>query len=554
MPVMNAKYTRSVPMHLAPYATSSVEYYFYFPTTGEFPHYPVHVAANEKLIAHAPAITLNVVDTPTKIDRGSWDFVSQQGTDEEVLAFISEQNLQPINLNRIAFRMQNAKFFKKVLDVLDRRHAYSNTLWSYAIKHEDAVVAREYLKHSDTLLSQCGAYIDSPLFTLDPVERRAYEHLDYSPIVNARAHRLGGRRQILNDRLFQQYSRLMRILSYRPALDAEDRLAVTYYLLLQDRIEEALNMFGQVKPNELTTRLQYDYFAAYLDLYSDDPKVARSIVAKYEDFPVDRWRAKFAEIAGQVVEIDKEAVALAPKPVGVEVASTNPRDVLVALNDRGSVTPSDPSAVLEDKLNDRNTNQEELANTEPNFDFKVESKRIRIDYQNLKSVTVNYYAMDIELLFSRNPFVQQFSGEFSYIRPNKTVGLKLPANKKTLEFVLPEDFHSSNVLIEITGGGQTKTQTYYSHSLSVQVVENYGQLRVTNRDSKRSLSKVYVKVYAQHRDGRIKFYKDGYTDLRGRFDYTSLNTNELDNVRRFSVLILSDNHGALIKEAAPPKR
>ena len=46
----------------------------------------------------------------------------------------------------------------------------------------------------------------------------------------------------------------------------------------------------------------------------------------------------------------------------------------------------------------------------------------------------------------------------------------------------------------------------------------------------------------------------GYTDLRGRFDFTSLNTNELENVRKFSLLILSDNHGAIVRDAMPPKR
>ena len=45
-------------------------------------------------------------------------------------------------------------------------------------------------------------------------------------------------------------------------------------------------------------------------------------------------------------------------------------------------------------------------------------------------------------------------------------------------------------------------------------------------------------VYARMKDGAVKFYKDGYTDLCGYFDYTSLNTNELDFVDRFSILVL----------------
>lgn len=109
-------------------------------------------------------------------------------------------------------------------------------------------------------------------------------------------------------------------------------------------------------------------------------------------------------------------------------------------------------------------------------------------------------------------------------------------------------------MVEIIGGGQTKSQAYYSNSMAVQVLDNYGQVRVTGADKGKPLAKVYVKVYARWKNGQFKFYKDGYTDQRGRFDYTSLNTNELDFTNRFSLLVLSDEHGAVVKEADPPKR
>ncbi len=119
---------------------------------------------------------------------------------------------------------------------------------------------------------------------------------------------------------------------------------------------------------------------------------------------------------------------------------------------------------------------------------------------------------------------------------------------------MPKRFANSNVLVEIVGGGLTKSRAYYSNSMAVQVIENYGQVAVKHQTSGRPLPKVYVKVYARMKDGRVRFYKDGYTDLRGRLDYTSLNTNELDFVQRFSLLVLSDEHGAVVKEAAVPKR
>ena len=98
-----------------------------------------------------------------------------------------------------------------------------------------------------------------------------------------------------------------------------------------------------------------------------------------------------------------------------------------------------------------------------------------------------------------------------------------------------------------------KSQAYYANSLNVQIIENYGQVKVASLKGA-MLPKVYVKVYARMKDGSVKFYKDGYTDLRGRFDYSSLNTNELEIVDRFSILVLSDTDGAAVREAAPPKQ
>jgi len=517
IPVMNGQFTRSVHIDLEPYNTQTLEYHFYFPGAGEFPHYPVHVAKNGQLLANAEPFTLNVVEKLSKIDRESWGYVSQHGSDDDVLKYLQQNNLHRTKLDRIAFRMKDKGYFGKVIQLLARRHAYDQTLWSYGIKHNEPAAVNQYLQHANGFVNQCGTYIDSQLLTIDPVARKAYQHLDYRPLVNARAHALGKRRQILNDRFHAQYHRLLKILSYRRELDDAELMAVVYYLLLQDRVEEALDFLGRVNADKLTTRLQHDYFAAYLDFYSDAPKQVRAIADKYADHPIDRWRDAFAAIAAQLDEIEGEVTKVIDE------------------EDRGEV-------------------QTGLAASEASFEFNVESKQVTVNYQNLDEIGVNYYLMDIELLFSRNPFVQQYSGQFSHIRPNATQTVKLPEDKTSHVFALPEALHSSNVLVEITGGGQTKSKAYYSNSLSVQVIENYGQVRVTHCDSAKPLAKVYVKVYARMKDGSVRFYKDGYTDLRGRFDYTSLNTNDLDFVEKFSLLILSDQHGPVVREANPPKR
>lgn len=108
-------------------------------------------------------------------------------------------------------------------------------------------------------------------------------------------------------------------------------------------------------------------------------------------------------------------------------------------------------------------------------------------------------------------------------------------------------------MIEVKAKGLVKTKTYYPHSMAINMFDNYGQLKVTDADGGAPLSKVYVKVYARYKDQRVQFFKDGYTDLRGRFDYTSLSANELEHVDKFSLLIMSETHGAVVREADPPK-
>ena len=184
-------------------------------------------------------------------------------------------------------------------------------------------------------------------------------------------------------------------------------------------------------------------------------------------------------------------------------------------------------------------------------ELKVEDRAVTLAYQNLTSCLVNYYPMDIELLFSRNPFVDRYSGQFAYIRPNLTADVELDGSG-ALTFDLPERFHSSNVLIEVLGGGVKRTETYFANTLALQLVGNYAQMRVREETSGRPLPKAYVKVFARMRDGSVRFYKDGYTDLRGRFDYASLSTKDTATATHYAVLLLSEEHGTVIHEVTPP--
>ncbi|MEK7470009.1 MAG: hypothetical protein AAB074_21790 [Planctomycetota bacterium] len=532
IPVRNGFVTKGRHVELSSYNTESIEYSFYFPAPserseskgphpGSFPHFPVHVAKDEKLIASAEPVRMKVVRELSQVDKSSWAWVSQHGDEKDVLKWIEDHNADRADLGLIAWRMKDRGFYEKCLVLLARRHIYDSTLWSYAIHHNDLPSLREFLLHQDGWLDQCGLWLKSTPVTIEPVERRRYQHLEYAPLVNARAQKLGARRTILNNRFAEQHVRLMTLLRYRAPLTEQDILAVTYYLLLQDRVDEALATFDelQLRPERAkrVEGLQYDYLKVYADFCREKPSDARDLAQRHKDHPVDRWRNLFRNALAQIDEI----------------AGAGAR-------------------VVDEK--DRDQRQASLAASEPDFDFTVERKTVTLNVQNLAVLTAHYYRMDIELLFSRQPFVQQQSGQFAFIKPNRTDEVRVPAGKNTFVFDLPKEFHGSNVIVELVADGKRKSQACYAHELLVSVVENYGQLRVAQQGSGKPLPRTYIKVYARMKDGEVKFYKDGSTDLRGAFDYTSLSTNELDYVDRFSVLVLSEGAGAVIRECGVPKR
>ena len=250
IPVMRGHETRGMEVTLDAYGSRSLEYAFYFPEAGTFRHYPVHVGMDGELLGFAPARELRVVEEPSRVDTTSWEHVSQLADSDAVLAFLGRANLGSLDLSRIAWRMADRATFERVLALLRGRHVYDATLWSYALRHQDAAAAREYLAHDDRLVRRCGPVLASPLLTIDPVERGLYEHLEYDPLVHARAHRFGDRRRLLDRDLAEQYLRFLHVLAFRPTLGDEERLEAVYYLALQDRVSEALAQFARTRRHD----------------------------------------------------------------------------------------------------------------------------------------------------------------------------------------------------------------------------------------------------------------------------------------------------------------
>lgn len=513
VPLQSGFWTKGRTVQLQPYATQTIEYAFYFPQAGSFAHYPAHASSDGKLLAAADPATLQVVSTPSKVDTSSWEHVSQQASSQEVLAFLDTHNVQRLDLSRIAWRMRDRAFFEAALQKLEQRHVYDGTLWSYGVLHRDADATREYLRHRDDFLDRCGTWLESPLASIDPKRRLRYQHLELSPLVHQRAHVLGGEREFHNADLAQQYAALMDLLGYRPQLDSKDWLAVTYYFLLQDRVDDALRSFARVDPNSIEARIQYEYLSAYLCFFTGNTQKARNLAEANRDHPVQHWRSRFREVLAHLDEAEGKKPAF----------------------------PEEQSA-------------SSLAATAPALELAIEGTTLAVRYENLAECEVRYYELDVEFAFSAKPFASTDGTSAAFVQPNAREVRSLPDDGEQITFALPAELQQKNVLVEVRAGGLTRSRQYFTNALDVRFLESYGQVAVSEPGGKKPLVRTYVKVFARMPDGNVRFHKDGYTDLRGRFDYASVSDDPNAGAERYAVLVLDEQRGAVIREIAPPSR
>eukprot|EP00775_Hariotina_reticulata_P004330 gene4330-4583_t len=212
------------------------------------------------------------------------------------------------------------------------------------------------------------------------------------------------------------------------------------------------------------------------------------------------------------------------------------------------------------KINGFEARASKLADGDP---LKMQNGLLSVSFRGIDHMTISGYQIDTELLFTTSPFNSLTSsgtnsssssmeraghppasgggcnglGKVAYVKPSATLTVELKAEQQqgvriiraaesassegcstcVLDVdVLMPDLAAQSVLLEVIGGGVTRTLP---------------------RDSR----------------GDEWFYKDGYTDLTGRFDYTTLtSTADMSRVTRFSLLVASAGVGAVMMQAAPP--
>ena len=534
IPLSGSRFTDSRTVRLQPLAVEAIHYDFYFPSSGDFAHYPATVSNEAQLLGRGREKRFTVTAEPSQLDPESWESIARSGTPSQIQSFLDDANLRELDWMLIAHRMRDAEVFAVVTEILASSQIPQLALWAYGFEHRDEASMRAYLSLREDLVRDVGPVLKSPLLEVEPVERSMFEHLEYAPLVLARIHRLGDADEILNPTFLQHYREFMRTLSFQFEIDGEQELAVACHLLLQNRIEEALARFQSVDRGQVATQLQYDYLAAYLAMHREDFGTAESIAKRYQEYPIPRWRERFVELASHLRQR----------------SSLHAVEQLVATGEVEAI-PADAADLA---VWERDRRQERSADLQPEVIVRVEGDGLRIDHRRAKQVTLQLYGVDLELLFSKSPFVRDGLERMAMVRPLRREILEFDNATGVGRFDFDEELRRRTLLVEVVAGASRSTALYYGGEITTFVSESFGQLQCTDGKTHRPVSTAYVKVFAKYPDGSVRFFKDGYTDARGRFDYASVSAGDAQGATRFAILVLDEERGATLHDVAAPAR
>ncbi|KAF9547416.1 hypothetical protein EC957_008425 [Mortierella hygrophila] len=610
------------------------KYKFYFPKEGDYPHYPAHVSDYDDIVAFAQPSVLKVrayqpgSAVRDTLDKTTWSYVLTHGTQEDVLAKLAKDPLDGMQVEILIPRLyRDAAFLRRVTDVLRDRHEYNDRIWSVSLvlKGEDKLVG-EYIVQQP-IYNRVGDWFTSALLkrrtrSRYEVSNEAFHYLEYFPLINARVHKAKQDATILNNRFKTQYERFLNLLCQKPEHDASDLLVLIVYLLAQDRIMEAKNHFSTLsklveeeqskaeardeeQEREFNAQqIQYDYLRAYLSLCVEvqvdsstadlelDLEGVQEIVNKYRNYPVKRWNRLFKDMRVYVNAIQKSAIdATAEEAAGA--------------GDSTAAAPATQDASNDDA---ESATVKRIKEVPVTVDFKIGSdSQIEIRHSGVDEVTVEYYVIDAETMFSNSPLTFSehsqvetqtasnnvsasggtgstavASNSYRLLKPNGTDKhtVQQCTHSQDTPLIIPvlEKYRNTNVMVSVSTSPPTATRTwkaYYSQTITVQCHERSGTIKIAtkadtqNKVRSRAIRGAYVKVYAEMKHGfqNTTFWKDGYTDLIGQFAYAAVSTgvtdtgyhysavgqaNGLSDVKRFVVFVDGGKEGCAVKTVPVP--
>lgn len=503
LPLEGKPATDSITLQLQPYTTEQLHFSFYFPEAGEFTCYPFHVSENDTVLASPQVTTMRVTSESTSSAEDFFYELADEGDAEKVLEFLRTKSLFDDNhdLYYILWRLKDRAFYDRVMAILNDRLFFHDDAFSFAFYHRDQANIRRYLENSSTVQA-VGPWLDSPFLQVTAARDRNWFDQEFDPFINNRAHRLGAQDRLPLETAKAHYIKLLDILCHKPELSADDHLQLCYFLILQNRTEDAVAGFAKIDRAKLAQHLHYDYMRCYLLFSQEKPAEAKAIAIPYQKHPVRIWQQRFQSVIAQADEI--------AKPVIATEAPENQKS-------EGSYLT---------------------------MAHKANGQMI-FTHQGLKEINVQLYQVDMELLFTANPFLDQNKVLHHAIRPNKILTVPLKGKETTVD--LPADFAQGNVIAAVETGSTQVLQNINSSKFAMTTNKALGEIQVIEPGSNKVLPQTYVKVYARSEDGSVQFYKDGYTDLRGKFNFRDHNNIDPASVKQFSILLSHPTFGTRIE-------
>ena len=538
IPIESLEYTIIENINIEKYKSVIFQQKFYFPSIGKFKQFPISASNDDLVITKSKIKEFEVIENQIfeKDKIKTIDDVLEQGNKKQILEFIKNSNVIKRNdLNKILYLLSDKNFFENLIKILENKFYYDDNIWQYSIYHKNIPILKTYIMNQQrkNIFNNLGNNLDLIFFKTDKTNNaHIINHKDYYPIINSRIFKLPkAENSILNLEFRKTYQNFISYLITLKEIDNELLIRFCYYLILQQRIDDAIKIYNRINKEKITENklsnlvLQYDYLTAYLDFYIGYPKFEKSkeIINKYKDFPLSTWSDMFKEIKDELNEYEgKENYE------GIDNIDIN--DSLIS---------------SDNKLKGKE---------EEDINIEIKDKLISVLYKNINKIIVKYYLIDVEVLFSRNPFMKKSTVDFNYVNPSeiKTYNVEKSNKENTLNISIPESLKNKNVYIEVSGNKKKEYETYYSSLLKYSIIESIGEIKILSPELK-PLPKVYIKCFCEDKNGNIKFYKDGFTDLRGKFNYVTLNSDLINQVQKFSILIMSKEFGSLIKKCNPPK-
>jgi hypothetical protein len=418
IPVKTLGYFTTNQFNLKPFSTKNLEFWFYFPREGEFTFYPASITKDgSKVSVQVNKSKLKALkELPKKEKMETLTDILAQGNKTDIINFMKEKNIsntQIFDFKKIYWLLKDHEFYTECLKVLKDRMIFNVKVWSYSIYHGDVSTAIELFNYDFTKTSTED--LKTFYFKSDNILINQFSIKEFHPIFNNRFHALmSGKCNILNRDFKETYVEFLLYLFEKDGnWDSKDYLIFAYYLLLQERVDDAYKWIIECEALEVVNgsaggegslgyfEVQYDYLKAYFDMYNGYPKfeVARGLCDKHIGHSIVSWRNKFVDMANQLAEFDGELKELQNQAGAGEGG------------EMGEGVGIDGKPLETKKI----------------FESKVDETGLIFDVRGVHSIKIEFFYIDLEILFSRNPFIKTSFDEFVYVQPNSVMEVPFAA-------------------------------------------------------------------------------------------------------------------------------